>query len=160
MPNAPRALRSAVLSGSHFIKVLQEPRPKSRSEIKYLFVNSIALQKVKSRPLPPGCPICHFGDCRVYIRIYPPLKYVKGKGTSRRFKKTKPNKAKLRRSGRGSLPGEVSWCVVDSIPRSCTRRRSIASLLHRQELGKSSTTLSSTRLKSAEHCELVVIRRF
>lgn len=44
------ALRSTVLSGSHFINVLHEPRPKTHREIKYLFVNSFALQKVKFSP--------------------------------------------------------------------------------------------------------------
>lgn len=48
LPNVPKVLRSVVHPGCHHcIKVLHEPRPKAHSEMKYPFVNSIFLQKVK-----------------------------------------------------------------------------------------------------------------
>lgn len=49
-PGLPAPRRAACSGSHHAARVLPKPRPKARREMKYPFVNSISLQKVKVPP--------------------------------------------------------------------------------------------------------------
>lgn len=104
------APRNSVLSGSRFIKVLEEPRPTTHSETKYLFVNSIALQRLNSLTFVNT----EFTSDFTLPRNISKAKELRDslKKTKNKKPQTKPNqttdRARLRWSGQGRLPGEVS----------------------------------------------------
>lgn len=159
-----------MLSGSRFIKVLEEPRPETHSETKYLFVNSIALQRLKSLTFVNTGFTSDFTLPRNISKAKELTDGLKKKNNNNKKKtnQTKQNHrqsqtkmVRTRKSTWGSEPGVLSRT---SLSPALTPGKQLPSATFRN-WGKAMQTFAprswneQTR-PSLVHAGLVVIRRF